>query len=146
MRPKRGHQGRKPKLPPLRFPLATIATYGPDDQTVTKLAVSVLRGPDDEILALESWLGRDVMSEPHVQAQIIEFLARHGVRTVTITPVVLGCPHEEGKDFPEGEDCPHCPFWAGKQGSGGDDSLRWAPLDHLEILSFDPRHPPRKLW
>jgi len=29
----------------------------------------------------------------------------------------IGCPHEEGLDFPEGEDCPFCPFWKGKQGS-----------------------------
>ena len=29
----------------------------------------------------------------------------------------MGCPHEEGEDFPDGEDCPFCPFWAGKQGS-----------------------------
>ena len=29
----------------------------------------------------------------------------------------MGCPHEEGKDFPVDEDCPFCHFWAGKQGS-----------------------------
>jgi hypothetical protein len=29
----------------------------------------------------------------------------------------MGCPHEEGEDFPVGEDCPFCPFWKGKQGS-----------------------------
>jgi hypothetical protein len=30
----------------------------------------------------------------------------------------MGCPHEEGKDFPVGGDCPFCPYWKGKQGSG----------------------------
>jgi hypothetical protein len=25
-----------------------------------------------------------------------------------------GCPHEEGVDYPEGEACPDCPFWAGR--------------------------------
>lgn len=30
----------------------------------------------------------------------------------------MGCPHEEGEDFPVGENCPFCPFWKGKQGSG----------------------------
>ena len=24
----------------------------------------------------------------------------------------LGCPHEEGVDYPEGQICPQCPFWA----------------------------------
>jgi hypothetical protein len=30
---------------------------------------------------------------------------------------VIGCPHEEGIDFPEGQECPYCPFWRGKQGA-----------------------------
>ncbi len=29
----------------------------------------------------------------------------------------MGCPHEEGEDFPHGEDFPFGPFWKGKQGS-----------------------------
>ena len=28
---------------------------------------------------------------------------------------------EEGMDFPQGEDCPFCPFWEGKQGSNRKD-------------------------
>jgi hypothetical protein len=27
---------------------------------------------------------------------------------------MLGCPHEEGIDYPEGEACPECPYWAGR--------------------------------
>jgi hypothetical protein len=26
---------------------------------------------------------------------------------------MLGCPHEEGVDYPMGRTCPRCPFWAG---------------------------------
>ena len=26
-----------------------------------------------------------------------------------------GCQHEEGIDYPEGELCPDCPFWAGRE-------------------------------
>ena len=26
----------------------------------------------------------------------------------------MGCPREEGEDFPMGGDCPFCPFWKGK--------------------------------
>jgi hypothetical protein len=33
----------------------------------------------------------------------------------------MGCPHEEGLDFPVGEDCPFCPFWKGKQGNNQKD-------------------------
>jgi hypothetical protein len=46
-----------------------------------------------------------------------DFFLRHGVRQVAVSRGNLGCPHEEGEDFPHGEDCPFCPFWKGKQGS-----------------------------
>jgi hypothetical protein len=26
---------------------------------------------------------------------------------------IIGCPHQEGVDYPMGRMCPHCPFWAG---------------------------------
>jgi hypothetical protein len=25
---------------------------------------------------------------------------------------ILGCPHEEGIDYPKGQVCPQCPYWA----------------------------------
>ncbi len=31
---------------------------------------------------------------------------------MVIADRIMGCPHEEGKDNPEGEVCPKCPFWA----------------------------------
>ena len=31
---------------------------------------------------------------------------------VVITDRIIGCPHEEGLDYPEGSKCPQCPFWA----------------------------------
>jgi hypothetical protein len=27
---------------------------------------------------------------------------------------IIGCPHEEGVDYPEGKYCPQCPYWAGR--------------------------------
>ena len=50
-----------------------------------------------------------------------EFFTEHGVKSVATSEGNMGCPHEEGEDFPEGEDCPFCPFWAGKQGSNSRD-------------------------
>jgi Protein of unknown function (DUF1186) len=29
------------------------------------------------------------------------------------TDRIIGCPHEEGIDYPLGRACPQCPFWAG---------------------------------
>ncbi|HEY2587148.1 MAG TPA: hypothetical protein VGI81_15480 [Tepidisphaeraceae bacterium] len=41
-----------------------------------------------------------------------------------------GCPHEEGIDFPLGQECPFCPFWHGKQGIT-------SYCDKLELLGVD---------
>jgi hypothetical protein len=27
---------------------------------------------------------------------------------------IIGCPHEEGIDYPEGSMCPKCPFWSSR--------------------------------
>ena len=40
----------------------------------------------------------------------------HGVKSVAMTEGNMGCPHEEGEDFPLGEDCP---FWKGNKGATG---------------------------
>jgi hypothetical protein len=51
------------------------------------------------------------------QREEIQALLEHGVKSVAVSAGNMGCPHEEEEDFPLGEDCPFCPFWAGKQGS-----------------------------
>ena len=52
---------------------------------------------------------------PKIPQEIMDFFKAHG--SVAISEGIMGCPHEEGEDFPLGEDCPFCPYWAGKQGS-----------------------------
>jgi hypothetical protein len=56
-------------------------------------------------------------TSPKVQRELQEFFQEHGVTSVAMSDENTGCPHEEGEDFPEGGDCPFCPFWKGKQGS-----------------------------
>ena len=34
-------------------------------------------------------------------------------KSVVMTDRIIGCPHEEGIDY-EGDTCPVCPFWAGR--------------------------------
>jgi len=41
-------------------------------------------------------------------------LKEHEVRSLIMVEKIFGCPHEEGIDYPEGEACPHCPFWKGR--------------------------------
>jgi hypothetical protein len=41
----------------------------------------------------------------------LEFIKSHGAKSVVMTDRIIGRPHEEGKDYPEGDKCPCCPFW-----------------------------------
>ena len=99
-----------------QYPLGTVALYGPDDKTTTKIAAGVIPYEGAEPV-LKRWVATNVMENPKVQQEIRDFFLQHGVKQVAMTEGNLGCPHEEGEDFPVGEDCPFCPFWKGKQGS-----------------------------
>lgn len=100
----------------VKYPIGTIALYGPDDKTTTKIAAAVIVSEDADPV-LKRWVGTDVMTSPKVQKELREFFEQHGVQSVGMSEGNMGCPHEEGEDFPVGEDCPFCPFWKGKQGS-----------------------------
>ena len=99
------------------FPIGTVALYGPDDKTTTKIVAGVILERDAEAI-IERWVGTDVTTNPKVQQGIKDFFAQYGVKSVVATDRNMGCPHEEGEDFPLGGDCPFCPYWKGKQGSG----------------------------
>src|SRR3954471_23872531 len=98
------------------YPIGTVALYGPDDKTTTKIAAGVITSPTAEPI-IRRWVATDVTTNPKVQREMKDFFAGHGVRSVAVSEGNMGCPHEEGEDFLEGTDCPFCPFWAGKQGS-----------------------------
>jgi hypothetical protein len=49
-----------------------------------------------------------------INREIVRFIKNHKVRSVALTDGIIGCPHEEGKDYPTGEVCPECPFWANR--------------------------------
>jgi hypothetical protein len=95
------------------YPVATIAYYGPDDERASKVAVGIIYGEGSEPAALERWFSEtgDVRSDPGVDRAILEFVQVHGAISVVASSGIIGCPHEEGIDYPEGEVCPRCPFW-----------------------------------
>lgn len=101
---------------PPEFPIGTVALYGPDDKTTTKIVAGVILEEDEEAI-IERWVGTGVTENPKVQKGIEEFFAKHGVKSVVASDQNMGCPHEEGEDFPVGQDCPFCSYWEGKQGS-----------------------------
>jgi hypothetical protein len=105
---------------PREYPIGTIALYGPDDKTTTKIAAGVILREGAEAI-IKRWVATDVTTNPKVRQELHEFFTQHGVKSVALTEGNMGCPHEEGLDFPQGEDCPFCPFWKGKQGSNRKD-------------------------
>jgi hypothetical protein len=97
------------------YPVATIAYYGPNDQRATKVVVAIILAEGAEPSHLQRWYADgDVRKDRGVVEQIMQFIRQRDARTVVAAPRIIGCPHEEGVDYPEGEHCPECPFWVGR--------------------------------
>jgi hypothetical protein len=96
------------------YPVATVAFYGPDDRRASKVAVGILPSDGAEVSALERWFAddHDVRDDSSIVAAVLEFIEQYQAKTVLSSEVVIGCPHEEGVDYPNGQKCPSCPFWA----------------------------------
>jgi len=105
------------------YPVATIAFYGPDNHRASKAAVGIIAAPDTEPLEIRRWLAdsHDIRSDSAIAAETATFLREHDARSVSMVDAIIGCPHEEGIDYPAGEVCPRCPFWAGRD--------RWAAVN-----------------
>lgn len=104
------------------YPVATVAFYGPDDIVATKVAVGIVLAEDEEPAFLERWFseGRDVRNNHEVNEQVLKFIRAHEVKSVAMIDRIIGCPHEEGVDYPEDSACPQCPYWANRdRWSGG---------------------------
>ena len=97
------------------YPIGTIAFYGPTNRHASKVAVGIIIH-DDKVEVLERWVENqlDVRIDRRIGEAVAAFLKSHGVRQVVVSDGIIGCPHEEGIDYPEGEECPKCPFWQGK--------------------------------
>jgi len=98
------------------YPVATVALYGPTDQLATKVAVGIVRNEGEEPDSLERWFSEDadIRHDAGTEQEILAFILGHGAKSVAITDRIVGCPHEEGIDYPDGKSCPKCPYWAGR--------------------------------
>ncbi len=96
------------------YPIATIACYGPTNRFASKVVAGIVVAEGEAPVVLERWFSTtsDVRVDPEIGRQVVELVQAHDVRSVAAAPQLLGCPHEEGVDYPDGEVCPRCPFWA----------------------------------
>jgi hypothetical protein len=97
------------------WPAATIAFYGPNLSQAIKVAVGIVPSENAEIAEMREWRvdHGDIRADPRIAQEILEFMDRHGVLSVAMTDGIIGCPHQEGIDY-EGEWCPVCVFWRGR--------------------------------
>jgi hypothetical protein len=107
------------------YPVATVAYYGPDDSRASKVAVGlvVAEGADAHTLKRLFSDTRDLRDDREAESTILQVAREHDAKTIVISDRIIGCPHEEAIDYPDGEACPQCPFWA--------DRDRWTgePID-----------------
>jgi hypothetical protein len=98
------------------YPIATVAFYGPDADRASKVAVGIVRAEGAHAQPLEHWFSHDLDArvDPAIGQEILAFLTQHGARSVVLSPGIIGCPHEEGVDYPSGVSCPQCPYWHGR--------------------------------
>jgi hypothetical protein len=54
----------------------------------------------------------DVRDDPVIAAELADWLRGQGIKDTVSYDRIIGCPHEEGIDYPLGRTCPQCPFWA----------------------------------
>ena len=93
------------------YPVATIAHYGPTDKKATKVVASVVAYEDAEPDPMKKWFSEnDVRNDETIIREILEFLSENDIKSVVMPDRIIGCPHEEGIDYPEGEECPICQF------------------------------------
>ena len=96
------------------YPLGTVAYYGPDDGRATKVVAGIQLVADAE-LELREWFVEtgDARTDPVITEELLAYFEENGVKSVAMMDRIFGCPHEEGVDY-EGEYCPVCTFWIGR--------------------------------
>jgi hypothetical protein len=103
------------------FRVATVAFYGPDNHRASKLAVGIVLAENQEAVELKRWFAEpgDGREDVRVAEEVLAYMEGFGVRSVARVDRIIGCPHEEGIDYP-GPTCPLCPYWAGRDRWSGE--------------------------
>jgi hypothetical protein len=97
------------------YPKATVALYGPTDKKATKLVVAILEQEDVDSEHIKKWFSEnDIRHDFQAFDEAMNFIKEQEAKTVAMLDRIIGCPHEEGIDYPEDQSCPECPFWHGR--------------------------------
>jgi len=90
------------------YPIATIVYYGPDDKNATKVAVGIVPNENAEPNVSKRWFTEDtdIRTDRITNQEIIDFIRGSGARSVVMADRIMGCPHEEGVDYPKRSNTP----------------------------------------
>ncbi len=58
-----------------KYPIGTVALYGPDDEVTTKIAAGVIHHPGAEPI-IQRWVGTGIMENHKVQHELQQFFTR----------------------------------------------------------------------
>ncbi len=107
---KRRNQFRQLVAENQTYPLATITYHGPSPELASKIVVGILKAADQKPV-IKEWNGDGIAEDVDAAREISHFVKENDVARLLTSEWVLSCPHEEGVDYPAGEDCPFCPDW-----------------------------------
>ncbi len=103
---RKGHKG---------YPVATIAFYGPTNNLASKLVCSIIQQEGGEPEPMKKWFSeKNLRKSEKILGEVMTFLEENNVKSVGMMDKIIGCPHEEGIDYPDGESCPRCKYWDGR--------------------------------
>lgn len=97
------------------YPVATVAFYGPTNLVATKVVCGIIKTEGAEVEPMKKWFSEnDVRKSEKILGQILGFIEENNATSVGMVEEIIGCPHEEGIDYPDGESCPKCSYWKGR--------------------------------
>ena len=103
------------------YPVATVAYYGPTDKQATKVVVGIVQKEHANPEPMKNWLSDiDVRNDYSIMEELLDFIAQYNAKSVVMVDKIIGCPHQEGIDYPDGEECQECTFWKGRDRWSGD--------------------------
>ena len=64
---------------------------------------------------IKKWFANsDIRKSEKTMNEVLAFIEAHTVKSVSMVDGIIGCPHEEGIDYPNGDSCPQCDYWKGR--------------------------------
>lgn len=103
------------------YPVATVAYYGRTDKEATKVVVGIVPIENASPEPMKTWLSDvDVRKDSTITEEVLDFIADNKASSVIMADKIIGCPHQEGIDYPDGEECQECTFWKARDRWSGD--------------------------